>query len=329
MTNEQQNDNNEEHKAESSSRLKAQPTKKDAGGFITVIFPALNKSWDLEENNERILDEHYKQRCKVSKSVNVTSEEYEKLASSFLQYNDLWEKIGGTSVDQADVEKHLNGLRANKGLEPIEDWDSYHTKHNPVLDNYQNDHYMLMKAGYGYTNVVEVTSANKESFYVDTSGYRYARYVGMAIYDERINEDLYDAICSNDLKLVIETISKGADVNYSDPNQSKLKPLHKAVTLDHYEIAKELLKRGADSERQSKVTGKDPLCYAKSGEIKRGVDNGESKNMWRLIYRAQHSAKHNRMLETPSLLQATLSGNKELKAELLQKAASGQIIRFT
>lgn len=199
MTKEQQL-YSQEKQPQLSQKLIAQPTQKDADGYIDVIFPCLNKSCNLEENNKRILEKSYKERCKVQKSVEVTNEEYDRLASSFMEDNDLWERIGGSTVDRADVEKHLNDLRAGKGLKSIEDWDLYNAGHNPCSNDYQNDHYMLIKAGFGYTNVLEVTSKGKESFYVNTEGFGYARYIGMAIYDDRINEDLLNAIGSNDLE---------------------------------------------------------------------------------------------------------------------------------
>ena len=122
------------------------------GDLVQVYFPIINKNQDLEYNDEWIAKESEECTCKIMKILDVDDDYYTNLGNSLLDANTCWDKIGGASID----DKYLEGIKEGS-----------------------KEYYAAWKM-FGVTNVVKVTNG-RESFYVNSEGYDYARYVGRAI----------------------------------------------------------------------------------------------------------------------------------------------------
>jgi hypothetical protein len=134
--------------------------------FMSVKFPALNKNSSLEENDRYIAEESRTGRCKVVKTLSVPPAVFDVLGSTLLDDNGIWEEIGGCDCDDPEIEavwKEEDKAGRNGYLKVLKD--------KRLLVLYRATCYSL---------VVEVTAAGREPFYVNTEGYKYARYVGRA-----------------------------------------------------------------------------------------------------------------------------------------------------
>jgi hypothetical protein len=120
--------------------------------FIDVTFPALNKNDSLAENDECILEDGTLTKCEIKKSIILTDEQFKLVGDSLMNDRpELWEKIGGAICD----DEYLEGLKKDS-----------------------DDYYEAWRV-HGIRLVVEVLDESMtDSFYVDTSGYGYARYCG-------------------------------------------------------------------------------------------------------------------------------------------------------
>jgi hypothetical protein len=135
--------------------------------IIEVRFPKLNKNGDLTDNDREIGLRNSVETCKVVKVVSLSPKEWQEVTSNLLADRpELWRKIGGQSLSNKD-EKNFLSLCREHGTNP-EDWETW--IQNPLLLDWFNKN--------SYTEVVEVKCRGKESFYVNTEGRDYARYVG-------------------------------------------------------------------------------------------------------------------------------------------------------
>jgi hypothetical protein len=125
--------------------------------FLNIRFPRLNKNPNLAENDSEISYESYIAKCKVVKTLYVSNDVYNCLGNELMEDTNhvLYEGIGGSSSDAPELQ----------GKEFFE------IMSNPSLSELFGDTC--------YKNVVEVVNTdNQEKFYVNTEGYKYARYVG-------------------------------------------------------------------------------------------------------------------------------------------------------
>jgi len=74
------------------------------------------------------------------------------------------------------------------------------------------------------------------------------------------NEEMLEAVWSNDTKKLKELVKAGVNVNAR--NECGWTPLHYAVGGGHLEIVKLLLKSGADVNAKEKMRGLTPLQLA-------------------------------------------------------------------
>jgi len=129
-------------------------TKTYVGSIIDVKFPSCNKNDWLSDNDDEINRSCNIESCEIKKIVVLDHKEYSTLSNSLLTDNEnLFEKIGGSSID----DKYLEGITPG------------------------TDAYYSAWGTYGITNVVEVQCENQETFYVNTEGHGYARYVGRRV----------------------------------------------------------------------------------------------------------------------------------------------------
>lgn len=119
--------------------------------LLTVTFPALNKNDTLKYNDQQILDEPRPQNCEVRKLIVLSDDDFKRLCESLL--NDRPELFAYECTSYID-DKYL--------VDVIEQTPQYYESWRV----------------HGITTVIEVRSSN-DCFYIDTSGYDYACYVGL------------------------------------------------------------------------------------------------------------------------------------------------------
>lgn len=118
--------------------------------LLTVTFPALNKNETLDYNDQQILDNPDSQNCEVRKLIVLSDDDFKRLSESLL--NDRPELLSYECTSYID-DKYL--------VDVIE----------------QTPQYYETWRVHGITTVIEVRCST-DCFYIDTSGYDYARYVG-------------------------------------------------------------------------------------------------------------------------------------------------------
>ena len=118
--------------------------------LLTVTFPSCNKNDTLEFNDQQILDNPNSQNCEVRKLIRLSDDDFKRLGESLL--NDRPELLAYECTSYID-DKYL--------VDVIE----------------QTPQYYEAWRVHGITTVIEVRCSN-DCFYIDTSGYDYARYVG-------------------------------------------------------------------------------------------------------------------------------------------------------
>jgi hypothetical protein len=122
--------------------------------YVDVKFPKLNKNNTITENNKYIKESSNIVKCEIKKIIKLeNSEEYVNIACELMKNNPIWENIGGRYCSQLYIPKDAK------------EWSK------PWLNAIRT---------YGKTYVVKVICKGKETFYVNTEGYDYARYVGVA-----------------------------------------------------------------------------------------------------------------------------------------------------
>lgn len=130
----------------------------------TAYFAKLNKNDTIESYEEEILKGEYDaQQVIIKKVLEVDFHTYIGMQHSFLDDFDGWEKIGGHELlDTAkeDNPEMFEKVRAEKSFLSLNEEERQFFKENCARE------------------VVKVTHKNN-SFYVDTQGYNYARYVGL------------------------------------------------------------------------------------------------------------------------------------------------------
>lgn len=131
--------------------------------LLTVTFPALDKNDTLEYNDQQILDEPRPQNCEVRKLITLSDDDFKRLGESLM--NSRPELLSYECTSYID-DKYLVDL----------------IEHTP-------QYYETWRV-YGITTVIEVRCST-DCFYIDTSGYDYARYVG------RDDEGIAKIVASN------------------------------------------------------------------------------------------------------------------------------------
>lgn len=118
--------------------------------LLTVTFPSCNKNDTLEYNDQQIIDNPDSQSCEVRKLIVLSDDDFKRLSESLLK--DRPELLAYECTSYID-DKYL--------VDVIE----------------QTPQYYEAWRVHGITTVIEVRCSN-DCFYIDTSGYDYARYVG-------------------------------------------------------------------------------------------------------------------------------------------------------
>lgn len=141
--------------------------------FINVKFPTLNKKATLVENDKEITKSANIKRCKIIKSIQLTRLGYKKISDSLLSDREyLWQNIGGSDCDDKNAEQDLEHLI--KTLSALNEMLPSKFRSNPYEHPRVRE---ILKENF-YTNVIEVVAEDEETFYVNTEGFPYARYVG-------------------------------------------------------------------------------------------------------------------------------------------------------
>jgi hypothetical protein len=120
--------------------------------FVQVIFPILNKQPTLRDNMLSMAENGVRaSRCKVRKVISVPPAVYDALGETLLSDTSLWERIGGAEAE---------------GFEGVS------------FERLVGNPEMLARfRAECWTNVVAVTDGQR-TFFVNSEGYDYARYVG-------------------------------------------------------------------------------------------------------------------------------------------------------
>ena len=123
--------------------------------FVHARFSKLNKLDWLCEYEEQLEKENFEiERCKVNEIAVMSDEEYDELAHDFLGDRDWLAGKGGVSTDAADFPE------------------------NTPWQNLTEAQKELFRMTY-YINTIAVKAPNRRMLFIDPSGFRYARYVGM------------------------------------------------------------------------------------------------------------------------------------------------------
>lgn len=126
--------------------------------LIKIAFPKLNKTDSLEETDHEISNGQNVEYCKIMRSVKVSDAVYNRLGTEFMDNGNeaIWGYIGGSRSDDPRLACALN--------------------FNEIWNNTELRKIFLDTK---YTMVTEVYNKDTgDSFYVNTEGYGYARYVG-------------------------------------------------------------------------------------------------------------------------------------------------------
>jgi len=128
--------------------------QQDALKYTNVKFPKINKNNTLEENDEMIKEGSYQKHCEIKKTLIVPASVYHALGNTLLHENDIWESIGGSECIDNRYDDYTF-------IEALKKWAQ---DENPEV---------------WITGVVLIINAEtNEKFYVNTEGFKYARYVG-------------------------------------------------------------------------------------------------------------------------------------------------------
>lgn len=126
----------------------------EVGNMVKVAFPSVNKNDWLSDNDEEIEKSNNIENVKIMKVVELSYNEYKEIGNSLLENREeMFEKIGGCHVDDDSL------------FEGVKDY---------------SDEWRTIIREHGYSPVVKVTNG-KDSFFVNTEGYGYARYVGREV----------------------------------------------------------------------------------------------------------------------------------------------------
>ena len=131
---------------------------------VDVFFPSLNKQQYLEDYMSQVREAlpitRY-EKCTVIKEVEVTDERFDYISRHLFDDLDIWEEIGGSYSDDPRI-KDLN-------------W----------RDMVSNPEYLQIFRNTAKTHVVKLTRPETSdvlphSIFVNTEGFKYARYVGFS-----------------------------------------------------------------------------------------------------------------------------------------------------
>lgn len=160
-----------------------QPKEKDENGIVELYFPKASKLDDLGDYKEQFWARGYDtERANILKELVLDKIEWDKISKNLIESTDYWndennEPIGGSYSDDA----RLDG----KSFEQI-------AKDRRLVQIYRDS---------AVTNVVKVLNKDTgETFYVNTEGYNYARYVGFDKAPEKKTEE--SPIPAKELELV-------------------------------------------------------------------------------------------------------------------------------
>lgn len=135
-----------------------------------IKFANLNKNCTLDEYKEKVYEknDYTLQNVLVKKTVFCSNDEYIRLSNSLMAGNELWEKIGGSTV--------LEESKVNFQLKFGRELDSL-----GYFEFYNNQDYLKWwQVNCFIEGVLVFNTDTQESFVVNTEGHEYARYVGIA-----------------------------------------------------------------------------------------------------------------------------------------------------
>jgi len=123
-----------------------------------VKFPKLNKLKGLSEYKKQIAEgDYYSENVIVKKLILLDNMEWGIVACNLLNGCESWEEIGGSIYTGIDAD--------------IQNADNFLELTDEQVEEYRNNNAL---------NVVMVMNQyTQETFYIDTQGHKYARYVGI------------------------------------------------------------------------------------------------------------------------------------------------------
>ena len=161
--------------------------------LIKISMPSLNKNSSMKENDAEIARKSNVNTYEIIQTIIVNTADWELVTNNFLHNFSGWNpNCGHSRID----DKHLEGITEN------------------------SEAYYAAWREYGITNCIEVINAEtKERFFVDTSGYNYARYVGREFVEpfsstlsaETHKRIMQEFIATEATTLMIEDMKKGQD----------------------------------------------------------------------------------------------------------------------
>jgi len=146
------------------------PLDVDVDSMVDVKVPHLNKNETIGEFAVQLnsSSDYSKHRGKVVAKIELTNEEYDKFIVSLMDNSDLY-------------------LRNDPRPAPMEGWNTVGgaQSDDPRLDTVEElwnmtDELSKIWFDTSYLLLHAVTAPNRQTFFVDTSGYNYARYVAFA-----------------------------------------------------------------------------------------------------------------------------------------------------
>jgi len=131
-----------------------------------VKWAGLNKNNTLDEYKRLVeFDDWDFKDCIVKQIVYVSNSNWNYLTDSFLEDNDLWNKIGGHDLDKSDMETFKKFFPDDVGKE------RFFNLSKEAQDFFRRK----CKA-----EVTELINTNTgETIYINSEGFNYARYVGV------------------------------------------------------------------------------------------------------------------------------------------------------
>ena len=144
-----------------------QTTDTGVGQEIRIRFPSLNKNNSLEENDTEISNGWNTELCKVEKHIYLSAKEWNEITESFLSPRpDLWEEIGGSRSD----DERLEGVTMEELFSTPEFMAIFRaTSYQPVV---------RVSIDPEIEKLINHDDVYITSFFVNTEGHQYARYVG-------------------------------------------------------------------------------------------------------------------------------------------------------
>ena len=126
----------------------------------SVHFAKLNKNQTLDEYKRLCAEGDYRlEDIIIKKIVFLDSVEWEKISNSFLENLAIWNEIGGSQYTGND-----RSILEFEG----QFWELSDDQIQEYRDNSKT------------LTVMVINETTKETFYVNTEGYNYARYVGIS-----------------------------------------------------------------------------------------------------------------------------------------------------